>query len=117
MGAVGRGDGVAGNGVVRVDAGSSLNTALERVLVCRPQVDLISHSWLIAPERSGGASYSESGVSNDQVFVRCPSDVRPEKTGKTPNGIWPCQEARYHSGYFSVDFQGAEENCVLRRKE
>ena len=25
---------------------------------------------IIAPERSGGASYSESGVSNDQVFVR-----------------------------------------------
>ena len=42
---------------------------------------------IIAPARSVGASYSESGVSNDQVSRNPVSDVRPEKTSKTPNGI------------------------------
>ena len=44
--------------------------------------------------------------------IKCPvSGVRcSEKTGKTPNGICAGQEDRYHSGYFSVDFQGAEKN-------
>ena len=67
------------------------------------------------PERSGGASYSETGVSNDQVCIR--PYTRPEKTGKTPNGICAGFSARYHSGYFSVDFQGAEEKCVCAVKE
>ena len=50
--------------------------------------------------------------------VRCPDKfVCTEKTGKTPNGICPGQEDRYHSGYFSVDFQGAEEKCVCAVKE
>ena len=71
---------------------------------------------VIAPARSAGASYSETGVSNDQVCVRS-SDVCPEKTDKTPNGICAGQEDRYHSGYFSVDFQGAEEKCVCAVKE
>ena len=40
---------------------------------------------IIAPARSAGASYSETGVSNDLgVRSMC---VRDEKTGKTPNGI------------------------------
>jgi hypothetical protein len=37
--------------------------------------------------RSVGASYSESGVSNDLVCIHPVSDVRPEKTSKPPNGI------------------------------
>ena len=70
---------------------------------------------IIAPARSAGASYSETGLRNEQVSVRvC---VRPEKTVKTPNGICIGQEDRYHSGYFSADFQGAEENCVCAVKE
>ena len=47
--------------------------------------------------------------------------VRPSVRGhvraKTPNGICVCGSARYHSGYFSVDFQGVEKKCVLRMKE
>ena len=39
-----------------------------------------------APARSVGASYSESGVSNDLVSIH-PFVVRDEKTSKTPNGI------------------------------
>ena len=50
------------------------------------------------------------------VSIR-PSDVCPEKTGKTPNGICIGHGARYHSGYFSVDFQDAEEKCVCAVKE
>jgi hypothetical protein len=42
---------------------------------------------IIAPARSVGASYSESGVSNDLVCIHPVSDVRDEKTSKTPNGI------------------------------
>ena len=72
---------------------------------------------VIAPARSVGASYSESGVSNDLVSIHPVSDVRPEKTSKTPNGICIGHGARYHSGYFSVDFQGAEEKCVCAVKE
>ena len=72
---------------------------------------------IIAPARSAGASYSETGVSNDLGVRPFVADVCTEKTGKTPNGICIGQEDRYHSGYFSADFQGAEENCVLRSKE
>ena len=43
--------------------------------------------------------------------------VRPEKTGKTPNGICVGVVAFYEWVYFSVDFQGAEENCVCAVKE
>ena len=78
------------------------------------KISALCHEFcFIAPARSAGASYSETGVSNDQVSgVRC---VR--KSGDSPNGICIGHGAIYHSGYFSVDFQGAEENCVLRSKE
>ena len=46
----------------------------------------------------------------------CPISVR-KKTRKTHNGICTGFKARYHSGYFSVDFQGAEENCGFATKE
>ncbi len=36
-------------------------------------------SVIIAPERSAGASYSETGVSNDQVSVRCLMSVRKKR--------------------------------------
>ena len=72
---------------------------------------------IIAPARRAGASYSETGRPDDLVSIHPVSDVRDEKTGKTPNGICAGFNDRYHSGYFSVDFQGAEKNCVLRSKE
>ena len=72
----------------------------------------------IAPARSAGASYSETGVSNDQVSVRSfVLGVRKKRAKhrmvSAPAGF----KARNHSGYFSVDFQGAEEKCVCAVKE
>ena len=67
----------------------------------------------IAPERSGGASYSESGVSNDQVFVRC------ECTILEANSACLVSLVKWHiwSTKIPVDFQGAEENCGFAAKE
>ena len=72
------------------------------------QDQLLVNFPFFAPARSAGASYSETGVSND-LGVRCSMSVRPrpEKTGKTPNGICVGVVAFYEWVYFSVDFQGA----------
>ena len=43
--------------------------------------------FIIAPARSAGASYSETGVSNDPRVHPVSENVRMEKTGETPNGI------------------------------
>ena len=72
---------------------------------------------IICSNYCAGASYSETGVSNDLGVRPFVLSVRPEKTGKTPNGICIGHGARYHSGYFSADFQGAEKNCVFAVKE
>ena len=72
---------------------------------------------IFAPERSGGASYSESGVSNDQVSV-CPMSVCT--SGKSEANYrslvhlvkWPILSTK-----ISVDFQGAEKNCGFAAKE
>ena len=71
---------------------------------------------LIAPARSAGASYSETGVSNDQVSVRCPSDVCTEKTVFLSN-VSASVDSKFTTVIFSVDFQGAEEKCVCAVKE
>ena len=49
------------------------------------------HCDIIAPERSGGASYSESGVSNDQVCIRS-SDVFTGKNGQNTKNMCAGQE-------------------------
>ena len=67
--------------------------------------------FIVVPARSAGASWSETGLPNDQVPVR---PVCPGKLTNSPNGICAGQMDRYHSGYFSVDFQCAEKNAVSR---
>ncbi len=70
---------------------------------------------IFAPARSAGASYSETGVSNDQVSIRSMS-VRKKNEQNTE---WYLRrpDTEFTTVIFSVDFQGAEEKCVCAVKE
>ena len=49
----------------------------------------------------------------DFQTIKCPC-VCPDFGGDLPNDICAGQIDRYHSGYFSVDFQDAEKNAFSR---
>ena len=70
----------------------------------------------IAPARSAGASYSETGVSNDLVFV-CVCVCPYGKNGQNTEWYLHRSRCQFTTVIFSVDFQGAEEKCVCAVKE
>ena len=66
---------------MRTDGKFRLDGKINTVVLERGDAAIYKSIMLIAPERSGGASYSETGVSNDLGVRVC---VRPEKTTETP---------------------------------
>ena len=69
-------------------------------------------SRIFAPERSGGASYSESGVSNDQVSVRPLFDV--DEKAEIPRMVSAPVTVSIYNGDFFSRFSRCRRKVRLR---